>query len=87
MEVFQLLPTTVIIVTAIALLGFLNQRFDLGLSDLSYGPRVDSIDSTKLHKIILEKNVEVNDLKKRIQVLEKIVTDPKEQLRREIDDL
>lgn len=87
MEIFQLFATTLIIVTAIALLGFLNKSFDLGLSDLSHDPRIGTIDSMKLHKIISEKNAEVNDLKKRIQVLEKIVTDPKEQLRREINNL
>ncbi len=87
MEIIQLCLTTILIVSSIAVLGFLNKRYDLGLNELSGCSWFDDIKPNALNKIVDEKDQQINDLKQRVQILEKLITDPREQLKRDIDNL
>ena len=87
MEFLQDASLVALIVTSIAGLAYLNKRFDLGLemssSDLTMcGGSVYKRDAT-----LASKDKEINELKQRIEVLEKLITDPGERLKREIDSL
>jgi len=87
MEIILLCLTTILIVSSIAVLGFLNKKYDLGLNDMSGCTWFDEPNSDELNKKIAEKEKQINDLKQRVQILEKLVTDPREQLKRDIDNL
>ena len=87
MEFFQLVTTTTLIISAIAVLAYLNKRYDLGLNDVSDGSMLGSLNYGQSGKLLKAKDDEIKDLKQRVQVLEALVTDPKEQLKREIDNL
>ena len=87
MEFLEDASLVALIVTSIAGLAYLNKRFDLGLemssSDLTMcGGSVYKRDAT-----LASKDKEINELKQRIEVLEKLITDPGERLKREIDSL
>ncbi|NMP29975.1 hypothetical protein HII17_00250 [Thalassotalea sp. M1531] len=92
MEMIEAFMTVIMIVSAIAVLAFLDKRFNLGLNAGlgGYGASYDfwgrPIDNTA-DKVRAEKDTEIKALKSRIEALEKIVTDPAEQLKREIDQL
>jgi len=87
MEVIQLFMTTVVIILAIAALALLNKKYDLGLNDMSYFLGSSDNNSRQLNKLLDKKENEIDNLKQRVQVLEKLATDPQEQLKRKIDDL
>lgn len=93
MEILHMFIATVIIVSAIAVLGFLDKKYQLGLSassELSYQPKMNNHGShitAQFEQVISTKNKEIKELQERVNVLERIVTDPKEQLLREIDRL
>ena len=86
MEIIQLVASTSIIVSGILLVGFLNKRFDLGLEDASSGMWGSSGCNSQA-KRIAEKDKLIKSLSERVEVLEKLVTDPREQLKKEIDNL
>jgi len=86
MEVFESIFIVTIIVSAIVSLAYIDKRFKLGLnagfdSEQLLGYQSYSQQSSK------QNDDEINALKERIAILEKIVTDPAEQLKREIDNL
>ncbi|MDG1752398.1 MAG: hypothetical protein P8I03_12160 [Thalassotalea sp.] len=86
MEIIQLIATTSIIVSGILLVGFLNKRFNLGIEDTSSEFWVGASYKNQV-KDSVEKDELIQSLSARVQVLEQLITDPKEQLRREIDRL
>lgn len=86
MEIIQLIASTSIIISGILLVGFLNKRFDLGLEGEAYG-MLGSTSCNNQAKGLAEKDKLIKSLTERVQVLEQLVTDPKEQLKREIDRL
>ncbi len=86
MEILQLITTTSIIVIGIALVGYLNKRFSLGIEDISSEFWVGPSDENQA-KDSVEKDKLIKSLSERVKVLEQIITDPKEQLKREIDRL
>jgi len=87
MELLQDASLVALIVTSIAALAYLNKRFDLGLemSPSDFGMCGKSY--REEDRVIANKDREIIDLKQRIEVLEKLVTDPAERLKREIDSL
>lgn len=69
-------------------LYYADKRFNWGLNDMAFALSSDRIDKNeRSNKINEAKDDEIAKLKERIKVLEAIVTDPKEQLRKEIDSL
>ena len=86
MEIIQFIASTSIIVSGILLVGFLNKRFDLGLEGESFG-KWNGETCNNQTKRLAEKDRLIKSLSDRVEVLEKLVTDPREQLKREINGL
>lgn len=83
MEFLEQASVVVVMALSIALLAFLDKRFDLGLAMSSSDSWSMGFNSESSDK----KDKEIAELKQRIEVLEKIATDPAEQLDREIRNL
>ncbi|MDO6446580.1 hypothetical protein Q4493_12420 [Colwellia sp. 1_MG-2023] len=86
MEIMQLIVATSIIVAGILLVGYLNKRFELGLEDSSLGG-CTLTNGANYSNRLAEKDKIIKNLSERVAVLEKLVTDPQEQLKKEIDSL
>ncbi|GAA6204204.1 MULTISPECIES: hypothetical protein [Thalassotalea] len=86
MEIIQLIVSTSVIVAGILLVGFLNKRYELGLEDNTSGGWAFS-NCASYPKRLAEKDQIIKNLSERVAVLEKLVTDPQEQLKQEIDSL
>lgn len=89
MEIIETSVVIISLVVGFALLAYLDKRFALGLNDSMscnslFGYQNDKQTETNQLK---EKNREIAELRQRIETLEKIVTDPAEQLKQEIDRL
>ena len=91
MEIIEKTVLIFTIVASIAGLAWLDKRFVLGLSrggNLGFSLEgQDAVTESELKRQIEEKSQEVESLKARVAILEQIVTDPAEQLKREIDGL
>ncbi|REL25748.1 hypothetical protein DXX93_03710 [Thalassotalea euphylliae] len=91
MEIVEKTLLIFTIMAAIVGLAWLDKRFALGLSGgMNLGVSANAKGSAKdaeLQRQIAEKSQEVELLKQRVATLERIVTDPAEQLKREIDRL
>lgn len=93
METFENIIVIFAVVSAIVFLAYIDKRFGLGLNtglsnDDWFGHSANATNATKASKTELtNKEQEIQKLKERVATLEKIVTDPKEQLRKEIDSL
>ncbi|WP_448211943.1 hypothetical protein [Colwellia sp. MEBiC06753] len=92
MELLTTAMTIFTIVSAIAFLAFLDKKFTLGLSDSAGNWHNWGMGQTLSNSEISCYGYEARDqeilaLKARIEVLEKIVTDPAEQLKQQIDRL
>ena len=91
MEIIEKTVLIFTIVASIAGLAWLDKRFALGLSrGMNLGLSIegqDALTESELKRQIEEKSQEVELLKARVATLERIVTDPAEQLKREIDGL
>ena len=86
MEIIQLIAATSIIVAGILLVGYLNKRFELGLEDHSTGGWALTNCTNQTNRLA-EKDKIIKNLSERVAVLEKLVTDPQEQLKKQIDSL
>jgi hypothetical protein len=86
MEFIQIIISTSIIVGGILLVGYLNKRFDLGLDDIS-SEMFGGLGCNTQIKRLAEKDKLIKSLTERVEVLEKLITDPQEQLKREINCL
>jgi hypothetical protein len=87
MEVLQLFLTMIVIILGISTLAYLNKKYDLGLNEVSSCNGFNDGNARELSHLLHIKEQEIGSLKERVQVLEKLVTDPKEHLKREIDAL
>ena len=88
METIQTVMSILTIFTGIALLAYLDKRYALGLNDgLNAGSNWFGCSSANTEAKLADKEREIEGLKERVATLEKIVTDPAEQLKREIDNL
>lgn len=100
MEFIQYTGYVIVISCSIVALALLNKRFDLGLGvtadEISsgdfnsgdiWGCSMSSSTTTKLQKQLKIKSKEIADLQQRVAVLEKLLIDPCEQLKREINSL
>ena len=100
MEFIQYTGYVIVISCSIVALALLNKRFDLGLGvtadeissgDLNssdiWGCSMSSPSTTKQQQQLKIKSKEIVDLQQRVAVLEKLLTDPSEQLKREINSL
>jgi hypothetical protein len=87
MEIVEQIITIFAIVTAIGLLAYFDKRFDLGLNSGFSTGGWHGLSNNKTHPQMAQKNKEIQELKARVATLEKIVTDPSEQLKQEIDRL
>ena len=100
MEFIQYTGYVIVISCSIVALALLNKRFDLGLSvtadEISFGDlnssdiwgcSMSSSSTTNQQKQLKIKSKEIVELQQRVAVLEKLLTDPSEQLKREINSL
>lgn len=100
MEFIQYTGYVIVISCSIIAIALLNKRFNLGLGvtadeisagDLNssdiWGSSMSSSSTTKQQKQLKIKSKEIADLQQRVAVLEKLLTDPSEQLKREINSL
>ena len=87
MDILQLLLTMIVIILGISSLAFLNKKFELGLNDLSFEGGGAGVNKCELNKRLSIKEQEIGQLKARVKILEQLVTDPREQLKREINRL
>ncbi|MEW6981476.1 hypothetical protein AAD001_02355 [Colwelliaceae bacterium 6471] len=81
MEYIQDAGFIFILVSTIALLTYLDKKFNLGLAESS------GFTKNNTNAQLDDNEQTIVELKKRIQVLERIVTDPREQLKRDIESL
>ncbi|WP_286262564.1 hypothetical protein [Thalassotalea atypica] len=90
MEVIQVLGLVILVISSIAVLAVIEKKYDLNLGISSYN--YDDMDCwgfghQSTRKQLAEKDKTIAQLIERVEVLEKIVTDPAEQLKREINQL
>lgn len=89
MEFMQLISVTTVIVSAIIVLAVVDKKYQLNLNATFWGNSEDWF-GHRGHSQMSEvqaKDKVISELKSRIEVLEKIVTDPAEQLKRDIEAL
>lgn len=98
MELLQIAGVTIIVCSAIFVLALLDKKYQLnlnmGFNDTSwnnesffgYGTS-NTRANQNLHNELTDKDKMIDALAKRVAVLEKIVTDPTEQLKRDIEQL
>ena len=90
METVQTILTIFAVFTGVVVLAFLDKRFALGLNT-GLGEGANNLlfgcSSSKQQQRLAQKDEQIKALEARVAVLEKIVTDPAEQLKREIDSL
>jgi len=94
METIQTILTIFGVFTGIALLAYVDKRYALGLNVgmnaddnwFSCASNNRQSTSSQIDKLA-EKDREIKALAERVATLEKLVTDPAEQLKREIDGL
>jgi len=88
MEFIQLILTTAVIVSAILVIAIVDKKYQLGLNNSSGMWGSSSLNAKlSIKSEVARKDAEIEALKQRVAVLEKLVTDPTEQLKREIDSL
>lgn len=93
MELLSTVTVIFSIITGIAFLAYLDKRFSLGLNEqLSADGWFSTTSQTSTTSSTVESmkrahHQELDVLRKRIETLEKILTDPAEQLKRDIDNL
>ncbi len=89
MEFIQLIGVTTVIVSAIIVLAVVDKKYHLNLNASLWDTSDDWLGRSQQAKNqqANDKDQTIQALQSRIEVLEKLVTDPAEQLKREIDAL
>ncbi|MFD2168016.1 hypothetical protein ACFSJY_17305 [Thalassotalea euphylliae] len=88
METMEKVMIIFAIASSIFALAWADKRFNLSLFTQGWMDCSDGFGGqSRLNKALKEKSAEVEALKQRVATLERIVTDPQEQLKREIDSL
>ncbi len=97
MEIIQMIALFITISVALFAVAYLDKKYQLNLSH--YGAMLDdmfgideslgqgSVSKETLEKELAKKDDVITNLTERVQTLERIVTDPAEQLKRDIDRL
>ena len=85
MEFIQDMLMVILIVSSIIALAIVDKRYNLGLSMSSMSTSITQLNPTS--QTVEQKDAEILALKKRIEVLEKIVTEPGYELDKEISRL